>query len=441
MAALRSDKVWLIRSFLRPGLGLKRWLLLCVLGVGCIGLGIGFAIATPISPRLLAIGQTLTLKFLPPLWRGSVFIAIGCVLVTIALVRIYHIVEGKLRRRREGVSLIEALHTDAVLSRGPRVVAIGGGTGLSTLLRGLKQYTAHITAIVTVADDGGSSGRLRAELGIPPPGDARNCLIALSEAEPVMERLMGYRFQKGESLAGHSLGNLLLAALIQMEGSLEKALESASSLLAVRGRVVPVSERPDLVLKAETEDGEIFTGESHLGHTGKRIKRVWLEPRDAPPSPLALRAIAQADLIVIGPGSLFTSLIPNFLVQGITDAVNAARAPKVLVCNVATQPGETDGFSVADHLQVFQGHTGVQVTHLLVNDNVRPLPPQWHQEAVRPEKPPGFSGVYIEADVVDEALRTRHDPHKLARCLIGLVSADKRITSVAAVPSAVGPQA
>lgn len=420
------EKAWLIRAFLRPGLGLKRWLILFAVGIVCIGLGIGFAIATPISPRLLAIGQMLTLKPLPPLWRGSVFLGIGTVLFAVSVVRIYHILESKLRRRREGVSLIEALHEDAVLQRGPRIVAIGGGTGLSTLLRGLKRYTAHITAIVTVADDGGSSGRLRAELGIPPPGDARNCLVALSEAEPLMERLMNYRFQKGETLGGHTIGNLLLAGLIDTEGSLARALEAASVLLAVRGRVIPVSERPDVMLRGETEDGQIVLGESRLGHSGKRLRRVWLEPHDAPPTPEALQAIAQADLIVMGPGSLFTSIIPNFLVAGIAEAVNASPAPKVFVCNVATQPGETDGFGVAEHLQVFQEHTGVVVTHLVVNSNVQPLPPQWNQEAVVPGKPRGFAGVYIEADLVDESFRTRHDPDKLARTLLGLTQAPRR---------------
>lgn len=425
-ALLRPDKAWLIRAFLRPGLGLKRWLILFSMGVAFIGLGIGFAIATPISPRILAIGRILTFKFLPPLVRGGIFIGIGLIMLLVAVVRIYRLAEAKLRRRREGVSLIEALHTDSLLERGPRVVAIGGGTGLSTLLRGLKHHTAHITAIVTVADDGGSSGRLRVELGIPPPGDARNCLVALSEAEPMMERLMSYRFQKGEILGGHSVGNLLLAALIQMEGSLGKALEAASALLAVRGRIVPVSERPDLMLRGETEDGEVILGESHLGEGGKHLKRVWLEPGDASPSPLALEAIAQADLIVIGPGSLFTSIIPNFLIPGIAEAVNASRAPKVFVCNVATQPGETEGYSVGEHLRVFQEHTGVKITHLLVNSNVRPLPAEWKQEAVRPERPPHFQGVYVEADLVNEAQRTRHDPEKLAQCLMHLMQAKQR---------------
>ncbi|MFN3974687.1 MAG: uridine diphosphate-N-acetylglucosamine-binding protein YvcK, partial [Dehalococcoidia bacterium] len=428
----------LLRAFLRPGLGLKRWLLLFALGVACIGLGIGFAIATPISPRILAIGQLLTLKPLPPIWRGSVFVGIGTVLLAVSSVRIYRIAEAKLRGRRDRVSLIEALHEDTVLKRGPRIVAIGGGTGLSTLLRGLKRHTANITAIVTVADDGGSSGRLRSELGIPPPGDVRNCILALSEAEPILERLMDYRFQKGETLGGHSVGNLLLAALIQTEGGLGKALQVASLLLGVRGSVLPVSECPNLMLRGETEEGQIVLGESRLGHTGKRLRRVWLEPQEAAPSPGALQAIAKADLIVIGPGSLFTSVIPNFLVAGVAEAVNASQAPKVFVCNVATQPGETDGFGVADHLRVFQEHTGVAVTHLLVNSNVKPLPPQWNQEAVYPERPPGFTGVYVEADLVNEALRTRHDPDKLARAIISLVHAGRYPPAYSLSP--VGPR-
>jgi uncharacterized cofD-like protein len=413
-------KVQLVRTFLRPGLGLKRWLALFGLGIVCFGLGIAFLTAIPITPRLLALGQLLTLKFLPPLLRGGIFIALGGLLLLLSTVAIYTTLEAKARRRRPGLPLVEAFYEEEVLRRGPRVVAIGGGTGLSTLLRGLKRYTSRITAIVTVADDGGSSGRLREELGIPPAGDARNCLVALAQMEPAMERLMDFRFPKGTGLQGHSMGNLLLAALTYTEGGFSQALDAASALLAVRGRVIPVADTPTLTLWGERGDGRVIPGESRLPQPGIPLKRVWLEPQDISPNPAALEAIAEADLIVIGPGSLFTSVIPNFLVPGIAEAVNRARAPKVFVCNVATQPGETEGFGVEEHLRAFREHTGVEITHLVVNSRVLPFPPHWNQQPVVPRKPPAFHGVYIEADLISDAMPTRHDPDRLARTLLAI---------------------
>jgi uncharacterized cofD-like protein len=237
----------------------------------------------------------------------------------------------------------------------PKVVVIGGGTGLSVMLRGLKKKPMDITAIVTVADDGGSSGRLRSEMGMPPPGDIRNVLIALADVEPLLSQILEYRFQSGNGLAGHSLGNLILAAMKDITGDFVTAIQQLSRVLAVRGQVLPASNQA-VVLHAEMEDGTIVTGESQIPNSGKKIKRVFIDPVDTPPLDESIRAIREADAILIGPGSLYTSILPNLLVQGISEEIVRSPAMKIFVCNVMTQPGETDDYSVHDHLQAIVDH-------------------------------------------------------------------------------------
>ena len=307
---------------------------------------------------------------------------------------------------------------------GPRIAAIGGGTGLSTLLRGLKRHTANLTAIVTVADDGGSSGRLREDVRMPPPGDARSCLVALSEAGPQVDELLDYRFDEGSNLGGHSLGNLFLAALYAQHGGFQEALDAAARLLGASGRVVPVSDMPGLTLIGETVSGATLRGESAVGLAPEPLRRIRLEPEGAAASEAALASIAQADLIVIGPGSLYTSILPNFLVHGIGEAVAASQAPSVLVCNVATEHRETDGFTAADHLQAFQSHSGVSVSHFLVNGKASPAPVEpgrSHVDAVSEVE--GFRGVVVSADVIDDERPASHDSHKLADALMGIARA------------------
>ena len=309
--------------------------------------------------------------------------------------------------------------------QGPRIVAIGGGTGVSTLLRGLKHRTGNLTAIVTVADDGGSSGKLREQLHMPPPGDARSCLVALSEAGPLMDELLDYRFNDESLLGGHSVGNLLLAALHEKYGGFQEALEAAAILLGASGRVLPVSNRADLVLMGETASGAVLRGESAVGLAPEPIRRIWLEPDGARANEAALNAIRQADLIVIGPGSLYTSILPNFLLPEIGEAVAASDAPTVLVCNVATQLHETDGFDAADHLIAFQAHSGISVSHFLVNNKARETPGELHQTPVPPaSKEDGFHGVLVSADVVDDDMPVRHDPHKLVDALMDILRDD-----------------
>ncbi|MCM3760624.1 YvcK family protein [Alkalihalobacillus oceani] len=237
------------------------------------------------------------------------------------------------------------------------IVVIGGGTGLSVLLRGLKTFPVSITAIVTVADDGGSSGRLRKELDIPPPGDVRNVLVALAEVEPLVEQLFQHRFENGNGLSGHSLGNLLLAGMTSITGDFARGISELSKVLNVRGKVYPAANR-SIVLHAEMEDGSIVTGESQIPRVHKKIKRVFLTPEEVEPLQESIQAIEEADLIVLGPGSLYTSVLPNLLVPGIAETIRKAKARKVYICNVMTQEGETDGYSAADHLQAIVDHCG-----------------------------------------------------------------------------------
>jgi uncharacterized cofD-like protein len=268
----------------------------------------------------------------------------------------------------------------------PKIVIIGGGTGLPVLLRGLKKYPVDITAIVTVADDGGSSGRLRNELNIPPPGDVRNVMAALSDVEPLVEKMFQHRFNTDNELSGHSLGNLIIAAMTSITGDFGHAIQEMSRVLNVRGRVLPASNQ-SVVLNAEMEDGVIVTGESKIPHSGKKIKRVYLTPENIVPLPDALRAIESADLIVIGPGSLYTSILPNLLVPRIGDALANAKAKKMYICNLMTQAGETLDFTASDHIKVIHEHMNCESMDLiLVNDDEIPqnIQLKYNEELAKP---------------------------------------------------------
>jgi uncharacterized cofD-like protein len=305
------------------------------------------------------------------------------------------------------------------ITRAPKVVAIGGGTGLSTLLRGLKAHTPSITAIVTVADDGGSSGRLRRELGVPPPGDIRNCIAALADDEALITHLFQYRFGQAQGLDGHSLGNLFITALVAVTGSFEKAIEEAGRVLAVQGRILP-STLEDVTLGADLSNGVPeglirIRGESAIPKAGQPIERVFLTPEQVHAYPEAVRAILDADLVIAGPGSLFTSVLPNLLVPDIRRAVGASSALKIYVCNVATQPGETDGFDVNQHLDALQRHAGRGLfPFVLVNDRLLPDPEQLQWEPVALSYSDDGSYRVITADIVDPTAPWRHESTKLA---------------------------
>lgn len=285
-----------------------------------------------------------------------------------------------------------------------KAVIIGGGTGLSVLLRGLKQYPIDITAIVTVADDGGSSGRLREELQIPAPGDVRNVLAALSEVEPLVEELFQHRFDTGKELTGHSMGNLLLAAMTSITGDFSHAIRELSRVLNVRGRVIP-SANCSVVLHAQLDNGTIISGESKIPYSGRKIERVFITPEQVEPITEALRQIRKADMIIFGPGSLYTSIIPNLLVKKIGEAIKETKAHKVYICNVMTQAGETLNYSAADHLQAIHDHMGENIMDtIIVND--APVPEEilmrYEEEIAKPV-------IYSKEELEEMGLQVIHE--------------------------------
>jgi len=417
--SLRARLRWLV-----PGIGVKRWLLLLLAGATLLGLGIGYVLLDVYrSVDMPAAVGLLTLQFAPRLVRAAVLGLAGLGLMAWALAQIQHTLLAPFVR--PGQDLAAALSEHRRRGRGPRIVAIGGGTGLSTLLRGLKAHTSNLTAVVTVADDGGSSGRLRRSLGVLPPGDFRNCIAALADDEALTTQLFQYRFGAGPEFGGHSFGNLFITAMAEVTGSFEQALLESSRVLAIRGQVLPATlTNVTLVgeLGAAGEHVSRVEGESQITQREGAIQRVYLQPDDAPAYPGAIRAILEADLIVLGPGSLYTSLLPNLLVRDLTEAIAASRAEKVYVCNTATQPGETDGYSVRDHVLAIERHTrpGLFPSVLVNSRQSGELLPglEW----VTSE--PAMNGQHqlLTADVADAERPWRHDATKLAAALINLIT-------------------
>ena len=340
-------------GWLLPGLEVKRWFLLIFFGSVMIVLG--FMVLADIRPiyRTLELIRQAAL-FLPSNFLAAVFILIGAVIffkgwqkTTLSIM--------DMNSEKGNSSILEKLYRRRKLNRGAKVVAIGGGTGLSMLLRGIKRYTSNITAIVTVGDDGGSSGRLREEMGILPPGDIRNCIAALGDDEDLITELFQYRFKTGEGLEGHSFGNLFLTALCSITGNMVKAIKESATVLNIRGVVLPAT-LDDMKLGAEFEDGRVVHGESSIPEAHGQIKRLFTEPENCQALPEAIAAIGDADLIILGPGSLYTSVIPNLLVNGIVEALMKAKAKKIYVCNIMTQPGETTDYTVASHINALFKH-------------------------------------------------------------------------------------
>ncbi|MGD1996841.1 MAG: YvcK family protein [Anaerolineae bacterium] len=417
---LRSYLKWL-----RPGLGVKRWLVVMAFGIALLALGMGTLLGQ--IHRLSIISYYLSLGFLPGWARTLAFGIAGGLLILVSLAGLNRVLLAPFARH-DG-SMVEALYRHRQRERGPKVVAIGGGHGLATLLRGLKNYTSNITAIVTVADDGGSSGRLRRALGVLPPGDFRNCIAALADDEALITKLFQYRFRataERSGLDGHSFGNLFITAMAEVAGSFERAVLESGRVLAITGQVLPSTlESVTLVgdLRAEPARVDRVAGESRITESGGAIERVYLEPDDAPAYPEVVRAILEADLIVAGPGSLYTSVLPNLLVRQIAQAVAATRAVRVFVCNVATQPGETDRYGVGDHVAALVRHVGEGLLPVvLANDNfehAHALPPD-----VEPTRVDARAEVSFElhtADLVDPTRPWRHDSGKLARALMRLL--------------------
>ncbi|GIV97871.1 MAG: putative gluconeogenesis factor [Herpetosiphonaceae bacterium] len=421
-------------KWLYPGMHVKRWLVLLLGGVTSLALGLALLLRHFYLSglRLPPVFYYVTLQFVPRPARAMVLGSLGLALIVIAILKLNDsLLSTLLPARQRRPNLADLVYRRRQSQRGPRVVAIGGGHGLSTLLSGLKLYTDHITAIVNVADDGGSSGRIRRDFGILPPGDIRRCLAALSEAEPLMAALMEYRFANGEGLEGHTFGNLLITALADLTGSFEEAISEASRVLAVRGEIVPPTlSNVTLCAELHGENGEAgrhIAGESQITSGGMPIKRVYLDPPDAPAYSEAVRAILSADLVVIGPGSLYTSILPVLLVNDITRAIRTSQAVRIYVCNVATEPGETDHFGVQAHIQALIDHLGPGVFDVaLANSNQEPaenFAPEWRgRTAIVPLDADEISGVrLVTADIINPSNPLRHDPARLASELMRIL--------------------
>jgi uncharacterized cofD-like protein len=417
-------------KWLFPGILIKRWLLVTIVGVSLTILGLAIWVKlTPIN-RIIDFIVSFVSKIaniIPNSISGPVAVLVGLFLIFWG----YYGTLGSLTEVLQPESdqqLIDILIDHRRLNRGPKIVAIGGGTGLSTLLRGLKHYSANITAIVTVADDGGSSGRLRREIGVLPPGDIRNCLASLADEEKLLTELFQYRFDSGDGLTGHSFGNLFLTAMSEVTGDLERAIAASSKVLAVRGKVLPAT-LSDVRLWAEFEDGRIVEGESKIPEVGGKIVNFGCYPANPPALPSVIKAINKADYIILGPGSLYTSVIPNLLVTEIRDAIAKSSAPKIYVCNIMTQPGETDSYTVADHIRAIDHVCGVKLFDAVLAQGRSPCPSvlsKYAREKSHPvfldrEDVKNLGRRIVIANVMEENEKTgyvRHNSDLLARVLL-----------------------
>ncbi len=417
-------------KWLSPGLFIKRWM--AVSATGVLVASLGLAISTGMTPiyyilQLLKnlLGWITTV--VPNYISGPLMIALGVVLVLWSQTRSLNSISEAFYPVGDE-QLVDRLLSHRRLLRGPKIVGIGGGTGLSTLLRGLKEYSANITAIVTVADDGGSSGRLRREMGVLPPGDIRNCIAALADEERLLTELFQYRFTAGDGLTGHSFGNLFLTAMSEIEGDLEQAIAASSKVLAIRGQVLPAT-LTDVNLWAKLADGRRIHGESSITEAKGKILTIGCIPPNPPALPKAVQAILEADLIIIGPGSLYTSVIPNLLVPEIAAAIASRNVPRIYICNIMTQPGETDGYTVSDHIKAIDKACGYQLFDAVLTQGT--VPPanaliRYAQEDSHP--------VILDRDLVKQLGRRivmsnvmdvdpdtgylRHDPYRLAQVLL-----------------------
>jgi uncharacterized cofD-like protein len=437
-----------LSKWLYVGLHVKRWLVLLVIAIAIMGLGFSFIIREAYVTAYVATDVPewvyySTLWFLPRWARGLVLLTGATLLTVMAGWKLNKSLARALLPSADDREIIDVIYQNRTRGRGPKVVAIGGGTGLSNLLRGLKQYTANLTAIVTVADDGGSSGRLRRDLHVIPPGDIRNCIAALADAEPLMTDLFQYRFDErhGEGFSGHSFGNLFITAMAEVTGNMETAVSETSRVLAVRGQIVPASLE-DVTLVARWADGAVERGESRLPDRGEPPAEVWIEPRNVSAHPKAVRAILEADLIVIGPGSLYTSVLPNLLVRDIEKAMQEARGHKVFISNVATQSGETDGYTAADHLAALRRHLHRDdiADVVLANSNIpqEPLPAEWHSTPVlAPGDADYGTARLVLSDLVDAEHRHQHNTERLAAAIMrAYFERDLRVQAPAAFAAA-----
>ncbi len=418
----------ILSRLLAPGINIKRWILLGILGSSILA----FGIVEIINKTYLSLRN---------IWFSIFMIVIGALIIYIAILQIikFFIIlvnTGNLDVAINSKKLGDLIYEKRVLVKGPKIVVIGGGTGLSTMLRGLKKYTNNITAIVTVADDGGGSGVLREDLGILPPGDIRNCMLALAETEPLMEELLQYRFKDGR-LKDQSFGNLFLAAMDGISNNFEEAVQKMSSVLAVKGRVIPVT-LDNMILKAKLKNGIIIDGESNIPNgvieNNSAIDEVFIEPKDARAIKEALVAINEADSVILGPGSLYTSIIPNLLVSEIRNALDKTKAIRIYVANIMTQPGESDNYGVKDHIKAINKHAKCKVVdYVVVNTGKisseleqKYLDDNSNMVKMNEEEVKKLGIGVIKRDFVEVGKGyIRHDPDKLAAILVETIMEKK----------------
>jgi uncharacterized cofD-like protein len=415
-----------LATWLMPGLSIKRWIGIAV--TGFILLFIGLALVLNLQPVTVFIDLLKALaKIFPASISGPILLTFGFLCFYVGVRRAYTTVKVALQHEGRDADLLEALYRQNKLIHGPRIVAVGGGTGLSTLLRGLKKYTSNITAIVTVGDDGGSSGRLRQEHSIIPPGDIRNCIAALADEEQLITELFQYRFKSGPGLEGHSFGNLFLTAMCQITGDMFSAIKESSKVLNIAGRVLP-STLDNIKLAAEMTDGTVVIGESLIPEAKGKIARLKCIPDCPKTIPEVIDAIQCAELIILGPGSLYTSVLPNLLIDEIAQAISKSKAPKLYVANIMTQPGETDGYTVGDHVQAILDHcaypnmiNGVIVNNWLPEGLLEKYLNHGYQPVELDRERCASLGVQVvEKLLVDEGEHqvVRHNPAQLARAIV-----------------------
>jgi len=410
---IKLTKVKAIFKWLYPGIGIKRW-------IGFSAFGIILLIVGSVKLR--------TEEY----WFVQIFDTIllisGIIILILGIKHMVHSFVTAVVPSSKGTELVDILYQKKQLGRGPRIVTVGGGTGLSVLLSGLKEYTSNISAIVTVADDGGSSGRIRQQFDMLPPGDVRNCLVALADASTLMRDLFQFRFDKSSELAGHNFGNLFITVMTRLTGDFEKAIKETSKVLALRGQVIP-STLNNVALVAQHKDGTTTEGEDRIPKARLPIDKVYLKPGSSVATPEALRAIEEAQIIILGPGSLYTSIIPNLLIKEITDAIVASNAIKIYVCNAMTQPGETDGYSAADHIKTLTQHSHERIidycilnTGEISKDILKRYSQDDSYSVVNDTKKIENMGYRtIEDDIIIAKDVVRHDPSKLARVIMSFI--------------------
>ena len=410
-----SSNITSVLRLLKPGIRIKRWVILWILGISFLSIGIGY-FATKIDP-------SSSFDFLPWHLEGVILLFAGCLIIATSIFGLYKTISILIPTLG---NISDALYTNLSREKGPNIVVIGGGTGMSVLLKGLKQHTDNLTAIIGVADDGGSSGRLRRELGVIPPGDFRNCIVAMSDEESLLPELFQYRFTEGEGLKGHSFGNLFIVAMSHVTDSFQSALAESSKVLAVRGKITPATTA-NLNLSARMTNGKLIAGESNITAEKGTVERLYINPPFAKAYGPSEESILEADVVVIGPGSLYTSILPNLMVPGILDALLTTTALRIYVCNVATEVGETQNFFVEDHVNALMKHTDENILdYVIANNNIIDIGDRFMGNAV-PVSNEIISNIQVAyTDLLDTNHPVRHDSNKLAEFILSISNNSRR---------------